>query len=177
MILFSRKENLAYAMQDRYTLPTSTTTKKQSLESKVEIHRETLTCRPRIKLNLDPHFNIKVGLNQHHLCISSNSRSKPHRIICWQWEPTMPTCQPFTCSGYEPSKTLSCMHYNHLHLHLVRNHVWQHIIWPSLTLLQKLKHQQLWGPSTLISTLVFSQLFLKVTRRSSSTLWKMQIVL
>ena len=59
MILFSRKENLAYAMQDRYTLATSTTTKKQSLESKVEIHRETLTCRPRIKLNLDPHFNIK----------------------------------------------------------------------------------------------------------------------
>lgn len=90
--------------------------------SKVEIHRETLTYRPRIKLNLDPHFNIKVGLNQHHLCISSTSRSKPHWIICWQWDPKMPTCQPFTCSGYEPSKTHSCMHYYHLHLHLVRNH-------------------------------------------------------
>lgn len=169
-------------MQDRYTLTTSTTTKKkQSLESKFEIRKLKSTEKLWLvgdTLNLTwTHISISRGLNQHHLCISSTSRSKPHWIIWWQWDPTMPTCQPFTCSGYEHSKTLSCMHYYHLHLHLVRNHEWQHIIWPSLTLLQKLKHQQLWGPSTSISTLVVSQLFLKVTRRSSSILWKMQIVL
>lgn len=36
-----------------------TITRIEIRNSKVEIHRETLTCRPRIKLNLDPHFNIK----------------------------------------------------------------------------------------------------------------------
>ena len=86
---FSRKENLAYAMQDRYTLPTSTTTWKIVSHSMKNTHFTSLSLslflsEEKVNRRILFHWmrmNQKVQSSFVFICTSKCKREKQKIII------------------------------------------------------------------------------------------------